>query len=55
MLEWCRPGFDSRELIVEAAELVDFILGGDDYHDCTVGQLLDKELASMFMVIRVLA
>ena len=45
MLEWCRLGFDSRELIVEAAELVDFILGGDDYHDCTVGQLLDKEFS----------
>jgi lysyl-tRNA synthetase class 2 len=43
ILEWYRLGFDSRQLILEVAELVDLILGEDDYHTCTVGQLLHTE------------
>ena len=40
ILEWYRLGFNSRQLILEVAELIDLILGGGDYHYRTVGQLL---------------
>ena len=43
ILEWYRLGFNSRQLILEVAELVDLILGGGDYHYRTAGQLLHSE------------
>ena len=43
ILEWYRLGFNSRQLILEVAELIDLILGGGDYHYRTAGQLLHTE------------
>ena len=43
ILEWYRLGLNSRQLILEVAELVDLILGRSDYHYRTAGQLLHAE------------